>query len=101
MKDEAGSLDRRLQELQEICERESERLRMGEQVWVPAVIRFTEEMKGRYGEPECAKCRLWHQALLGSTPVDGLNPNFDLPGGEIEHFIREVMPSLEPEEDDD
>jgi hypothetical protein len=99
MKDEDSSLENRLLELEGLFKREDERLRVGEQVWPPAVIRFTDEMEERYGK-ECTRAKLWH-VILRSTPVEEFNPNFDLPEGEIEYFIRNVLPGLEPEEDDE
>ena len=55
---------------------------------------FVENIKNNYGK-ELDNVALWH-VLAGSSLKEGHSmTHFDLPNGELEHFIRDVLPTLE------
>jgi hypothetical protein len=58
----------------------------------PIMADFYNEIQRKYSYEEYGHCLLWH-LIIGSTP-DQTDINFDTPGGEIEDFIRNRLPSF-------
>jgi hypothetical protein len=60
----------------------------------PTSEAFVERMMDSYPEEVRGSTRLWH-VLLSSSPSSGGVSELDFPGGEIEKFIKEVVPTLQ------
>lgn len=59
----------------------------------PEFQNFYKQMQDKYPAEICRNSVLWH-LIIGSTPQDNL-PALDLPGGEIEDWIRNKVPLIE------
>lgn len=59
----------------------------------PEVKVFYKEMQDKYPYETLLNAKLWH-IIAGGTLEDSF-VNFDLPGGEIEDFIRHKAPLIE------
>lgn len=58
---------------------------------------FVDSLRKRYSGDVLDSCRLYH-LVAGSSPTPEIPVTMlDLPEGEIEDFIRNKMPTLEPE----
>ncbi len=53
---------------------------------------FWKMVKEKYRPEECIDCLLWH-LTIGSSPNETVT-KLDLPGGEIENFIRNELPKF-------
>ncbi|HEY1037238.1 MAG TPA: hypothetical protein VGE62_01495 [Candidatus Paceibacterota bacterium] len=54
------------------------------------VTAFVNRLRDRVGDAELERYRAYH-ALVGSTPMADVSDLMDLPGGEIEKFIRHEL----------
>ncbi len=65
----------------------------------PRVRQFTKEIQKKYPPEKYNNSKLWH-LLIGSTPGEK-DVDFDVPDGDIENFIRNELPKIEPEDLED
>ncbi len=68
----------------------------GIDIFHPALQEFIQTMETKYGQDKCSRSKLWH-VLTGSVP-EATEIDFDLPGGEVEDFIQNRLPQLQPVE---
>lgn len=57
---------------------------------ITKIYDYYTQLLQSHPDSDLRKVRLFH-TLIGSTPVESYIERFDLPGGEIERFIREMM----------